>query len=1222
MYTGTVVACGTVQYGEVEDYSLVINSSVANDVGSVALMNPTIIPQSLQLPWFGKVKNFGTDPQSFDVETELRENAVSSSSETNTVASLASSATSNLNGYFDLSSLGTSSTFDLSLETKLSGDQDTGNDFLSNYTRACIKDTTYAWDDGVSEGSVGYDDGSGWLGQLHYFSSEATLTSITINWGTIPGTLAGNSFEIFNVSGGIPSTKVADIVTGISLTTADQGTWKTYKAASPITLPAGTYWIGVHQSVALSGTFIVSDDQTGFNATNFLTGLCYYSSNGSSWTDYVSSSLYMVNLIRPNFADVTIPFLSTVPGNLDFGYVASGSTAELSYILAGDNLETDPISITAPSGFGVSLTPGGPYTSSLNVTYTLPTLANTTVYVQFAPAGPDADYSGDITNVGGGASENVIVTGTSLLSYCESYGNTTFETSVTLVNFNTINNSSGKPSGYSDYTNISTEVSPDENYNLTVNVNTDGNFTVYAFAWIDWNHDGDFADTGESFDLGSAANTENGPTSLSPSSITIPTNAIIGSTLMRVSAKYNSSPTSCETGFDGEVEDYTIIITCPAATIITEPSNSYITYGDPSSFTVSASNGSSYQWEEYTTSWNPLSEGGIYSNVTTETLDISKATFSMSGYNYRCVVTGDCGSPATSNGNATLLVNPKSLSVIADPNQFKYETQSDPVFTYNASGFADGEDEGVLTGALGREAGEAVGLYAITVGSLASANYSINLTSADFEIKPAYVLNLTAFLQGSWAGGGLMSTTLNAAGQLPANQPFSIEPWSYPGLETLPSPLSADVVDWVLVELRSDESTMLERKAGLLYKDGSVQVRFSGSTSGGDYVVVWHRNHMPVMSALKVELPIDGATFNLSSGSNLYGTNPAIELGGGVYGMITGDVTKNGVLQYSGPGNDRGAIIAQIADIVGTGTTINSVVTSGYWFADVNLNNELRYIGTNDDRSVILSNLNALTGNPQTNMTYSSVIPGAISASKDQGTNDGPFDIQLIETDDVLSLEITSTEPVVNGMVDNIQFALAWYAGDLEITDMLNAFTSNFNVWPQGEAFELDGIMYQVYVSITPVYLPPVLNSGEQVSVFSIVNTSGQSISNRLWIADNNFVNKINGMYYVSVWGSDFTGSVYNIMTGINDLPEIESAKIYPNPVIDHRVNVSLNLTKAQQVSISVMDIQGKVISITLIEPNAGLSVNPLDLSELNPGVYFLRISGNSLTMVEKLILK
>ena len=149
-------------------------------------------------------------------------------------------------------------------------------------------------------------------------------------------------------------------------------------------------------------------------------------------------------------------------------------------------------------------------------------------------------------------------------TYCTSYGNISYETSVTLVNFNTINNASGKPSGYSNYTSLVTDVVIGDSYNLTVNVNTDGGYYVYARAWIDWNRDGDFYDAGEEFDLGKAYGTPDGPTDLCPRSITIPAGAIPGNTRMRISAMFNDYPNACDTYFDGEVEDYTLNVIDPA----------------------------------------------------------------------------------------------------------------------------------------------------------------------------------------------------------------------------------------------------------------------------------------------------------------------------------------------------------------------------------------------------------------------------------------------------------------------------------------------------------------------------------------------------------------------------------------------------------------------------------------------------------------------------------
>ena len=145
--------------------------------------------------------------------------------------------------------------------------------------------------------------------------------------------------------------------------------------------------------------------------------------------------------------------------------------------------------------------------------------------------------------------------------YCDSYGTMSYGTSVTRVEFSDLTNISGKPAGYTSYLDADTAtIYRTMPYDLSMKLNTDGPYTIHARAWLDWNRDGDFSDLGESYDLGTAYNTADGITTLSPLTIFIPDYAHLGKTTMRVSAKYNSDPSACETGFDGEVEDYTIFI--------------------------------------------------------------------------------------------------------------------------------------------------------------------------------------------------------------------------------------------------------------------------------------------------------------------------------------------------------------------------------------------------------------------------------------------------------------------------------------------------------------------------------------------------------------------------------------------------------------------------------------------------------------------------------------
>ena len=167
-------------------------------------------------------------------------------------------------------------------------------------------------------------------------------------------------------------------------------------------------------------------------------------------------------------------------------------------------------------------------------------------------------------------------------SVCESTGNTAYVTSTTRVVFNTIDNPSDKPGAYSDYTDISTSVKPDEVHDLTVQVNTDGNYTVHTLVWIDWNQDCDFDDENEEYDLGTANNQPDIATTLSPLSVTIPSDALLGSTSMRVSTKYNSDPTSCMTGQDAEVEDYTIEVIDETASLEDDAFEGFNLYPNPS----------------------------------------------------------------------------------------------------------------------------------------------------------------------------------------------------------------------------------------------------------------------------------------------------------------------------------------------------------------------------------------------------------------------------------------------------------------------------------------------------------------------------------------------------------------------------------------------------------------------------------------------------------------
>jgi len=178
------------------------------------------------------------------------------------------------------------------------------------------------------------------------------------------------------------------------------------------------------------------------------------------------------------------------------------------------------------------------------------------------PTCTDGVQNGDETGVDcGGSSCSPCSTGP---QYCDSNGNNTNDEYISRVQIETINNVSGvgtTSTGYSDFTNISTDLSKGDSATITITPTWPGTLYNEGYAvFIDYNQDGDFTDAGETVFTNAASQT-------TPvvGTFTVPNGATTGETRMRVSMKYNGIPTSCESFQYGEVEDYIVNITVATA---------------------------------------------------------------------------------------------------------------------------------------------------------------------------------------------------------------------------------------------------------------------------------------------------------------------------------------------------------------------------------------------------------------------------------------------------------------------------------------------------------------------------------------------------------------------------------------------------------------------------------------------------------------------------------
>ena len=121
----------------------------------------------------------------------------------------------------------------------------------------------------------------------------------------------------------------------------------------------------------------------------------------------------------------------------------------------------------------------------------------------------------------------------------------------------------------------------------------------------------------------------------------------------------------------------TLTVNSPVA-IIGQPTSTSVCSGTPASFSVTASNAGSYQWQVNSgTGFNPIS------GANSATLTLSNVSYALNGYTYNCIVNGQTSCTNVTSDTVTLTVTP-AVVVSTSPSSQTICAGSDASFSVTA----------------------------------------------------------------------------------------------------------------------------------------------------------------------------------------------------------------------------------------------------------------------------------------------------------------------------------------------------------------------------------------------------------------------------------------------------------------------------------------------------------------------------------------------------------
>lgn len=252
-------------------------------------------------------------------------------------------------------------------------------------------------------------------------------------------------------------------------------------------------------------------------------------------------------------------------------------------------------------------------------------------------------------------------------------------------------------------------------------------------------------------------------------------------------------------------------------------------------------------------------------------------------------------------------------------------------------------------------------------------------------------VQVRALLQGAYnSSTQYLSSRLHELGYLPKTQPYNNAPFNYQGSETLSDLVQSNTaqdacVDWVLIDVRSNNNTIVATRAAILQSDGDIvdaqtgasTLHFSALPAGNYYISVRHRNHLGVMTASPVALSTTVTLVDFTQTTTAVYGEQTRYIANKQALLWAGDINGSNTLTANGPSNDATALLGNVMTSDNNTAANTNYIVHGYQASDLNMDGKTLFTGPNNDVSVLMGNIILHPANSSFAANY--IVKGGLS---------------------------------------------------------------------------------------------------------------------------------------------------------------------------------------------------------------------------------------------------